>query len=236
MTPGKQPTELAVTEAQRRIDAIAPMLLWDVRRLLDTRSIMDAANRMVIARGLVVGPRAEPYNIIQQRLAMMLAVDLARVFDVSGSRHLDNQDKASIPVLAHHLRRVDIRALLEVRARDGIAWMANVSAEACAASIDRALKDYDQLLSSDEGRTALERLRELRTQRLAHSLFDKDPARPFYSELFLLADFAGTFVSQTTLAIMGNNHDLANRQEDLGRSADAFWAAALDGSWLSPPS
>lgn len=228
----KQPREVTVIEAQRRIDAIAPMLLWDVRRLRDTRSVMDAANRTVIARGLVVGARAEPYNVIQQRLAMMLAVDLARVFDVSAGKHLDSQDKASIPVLAHHLRRADIRASLEERARNWIAWLADENAETCVECIDHALSDYDRLVSSDEGRTALERVRELRTQRLAHNLFDKDPARPFYSELFMLADFARSFVARTTLAIMGHADDLSDREQHLSRSAEAFWAAALDGSWL----
>jgi hypothetical protein len=232
MAPGKEPPELTMTEAQRRIDAIAPMLLWDVRRLLDTRSVMDAANRMVIARGLVVGPRAEPYNVIQQRLAMMLAVDLARVFDVSAGKRLDSQDKASIPILAHHLRRADVRASLEERARSWVAWLADENAETCAASIDDALSDYDRLMSSDEGRKALERLRELRTQRLAHSLIDTDPARPFYSDLFMLADFARSFVTRTTSAIMGNSDDLSDREGYLTRSAEAFWAAALDASLL----
>jgi hypothetical protein len=212
------------------------MLLWDVRRLLDTRSVMDAANRLVIGRGFVFGALAEPYNVIQNRLAMMLAVDLARVFDVSAGKHLDAQDKASIPVLAHHLRREDVRASLLDRAREWVPWLADENADTCAASINEALNDFDRLLASDVGRAALERLRELRTQRLAHSLIDTDPARPFYSDLFMLADFARSFVTKITLAIMGGGHDLSVREDDLGKSSEAFWAAALDAGWPQQPS
>jgi hypothetical protein len=46
-----------------------------------------------------------------------LALELARIYDVGAVRRLDEWDKTSIPILAHHLDRADMRGKLRERAR-----------------------------------------------------------------------------------------------------------------------
>lgn len=225
-------SQISTDEACRRIDAIAPLLLWDVRRLLETRAVMEAGNQLVIQHGLLVGEAAETYNIIQTRLAMMLALDLARVLDVSVGRSKDKQDKASVPILAHHLDRPDVRGRLAKRAEDGIAWFAGVNEQACVDAIDEALELNRNIYADPVGATAIERVRELRTQRLAHSLYDADPARPFYSDLFLLADFARDFVGRVSQAIMAGDRDMSGPELRAMQSAQRFWSGALAGHHL----
>lgn len=219
-------------EACRRVDAIAPLLLWDVRRLLETRAVMEAGNQIVIERGLVTDERAQTYNILQSRLAMMLAVDLARVLDITEGRSMDQQDKASIPILAHHLERSDVREHLAKRAATGIAWFADEDEKGCATAIDEALELHRKLRADQIGAAAIKKVRELRTQRLAHSLYDAEPAGPFYSDLFLLADFARDFVARVSMAIMAGERDMSTGEQGTLRSARSFWAVALDGSYL----
>jgi hypothetical protein len=99
--------------------------------------------------------------LIQNSLAIRLTLDVAKVFDVGLSRPLDDQDKASIPILAHYLARSDVRYHLLERAR---AWTPHYP---------------------EQGAAALERVRGLRHRRLAHSLFDKEPdPLPRYNDLF----------------------------------------------------
>jgi hypothetical protein len=165
---------------------------------------------------------------------MMLAVDLARIFDDSAGRSKDDQDKASIPILAHHLGRADVRAHLEQRAKDCVAWLADVNVSACGAAIDEAVAEYEALRADVNGQAALSRLRELRTQRLAHNLYDKEPSRPMYADLFMLADFARGFVGRVSLAAMAAERDMSCREGDVSEAARAFWAAALRGNLLGP--
>jgi hypothetical protein len=86
------------------------MLLDDIRNAVELTETMEAANQIVppALEGRQVD-WGEPYNIIQNSLALKLAIDVARIYDVSEHRNLDKQAKASIPILAHHLGKPEVQ-------------------------------------------------------------------------------------------------------------------------------
>jgi hypothetical protein len=102
-------------EALRRVRLIAPMLRDEVRTAILSRAILEAAND-AIPKGLggVHTEFAATFNAVQNALALKLALELARIFDLSANRHpSEEQDKASIPVLAALVGRADVQAGLE---------------------------------------------------------------------------------------------------------------------------
>src|SRR4051794_5389688 len=109
---------ISTSEAVRRVEAIVPMLADDVLRAIELHQTMEAANEIV---ALPLRDRrvdwAEPFSIIQNTLSLMLAMNLARIFDVSSTWPLDKQDKASIPILAHHLGQADVQHDLVTKAQ-----------------------------------------------------------------------------------------------------------------------
>src|SRR5580698_5739206 len=95
-------------EALRRVRQITPMLELDVRRAIRSQAVLSAANE-TIAKGLdgILTAFSDTYDAGQYAVTMALALDLARIFDLSESKRYapENQDKASIPVLAALLKR-----------------------------------------------------------------------------------------------------------------------------------
>jgi hypothetical protein len=76
----------------------------------------------------------------------------------------------------------------------------------------------------------LGRVRQLRTQRLAHSLFDKEPDRaPRYADLFLLLRLAKEAAKHASLAVEGRNADFDDLAQDSRANADGFYACVRDG-------
>lgn len=223
--------EMTVDEAVRRVDAIAPLLLSDVRKLLDGRQVMEVANGLV-QEGAGKGDRAVEgvlaFNIVQQSLALSIAFDVARVFDVTANRALDDQDKASLPVLVHHLRKQAVQERLVERARGWVELIADENAEACRAALAQALDAFGAGAESAQGLAAQERIRELRTLRLAHNLFDREPDQlPNYGDLFRLADAAREVVEPAWFAITGGRAELPHREAWVQRAAVPFWTRAL---------
>jgi hypothetical protein len=91
------------TEALRRIRRITPMMRKDVETADLSFLVMEAANN-TIPKGLedASTPFSNIYLAGQNALALKLAMDLARIFDLSKNKQSppEKQDKASIPVLA----------------------------------------------------------------------------------------------------------------------------------------
>ena len=82
-------------KAVERVEAIVSLLLPDIKIAIDVCETMEAANEVVaqhLAGRHIDGMDA--FNVVQHSLALKLALDLARIFDVSQGRHLDTQDKA----------------------------------------------------------------------------------------------------------------------------------------------
>ena len=42
-------------EALRRVDEMTIALLWEVRRLLETRAVMETANQVILEKGIILG-------------------------------------------------------------------------------------------------------------------------------------------------------------------------------------
>src|SRR3954454_9094387 len=119
----KKTPELDTPEALRRTDKIASLLATDTWMALRARVVFATAND-VIHRDEFSGPTGfgDTFNVVQNSLLLMVALAVARLFDLSVSkRHPpEGQDKASVPVLAHLLMRPDVQEALILRART---WM-----------------------------------------------------------------------------------------------------------------
>ena len=90
-------------EAVRRVKLIVNLLLDDVRMAVTVHVTMETFNGTVPAalRNTTADP-AYTFNAIQDAPASKVAMDVARIFDVTenGQYPAEEQDKASIPVLA----------------------------------------------------------------------------------------------------------------------------------------
>ncbi len=228
------PKKIDGDEAMRRVQRIMPMLAADTWYALRIRSAFSSANDEIWE--LDINEKMEfgdTYNVIANALHLTAALAVARVFDVSDPKKypIEQQDKASIPVLAHLLMRSDVQETLFAGASD---WKSGLGAKVdqadCRAAIDRALEVYEHFEQHEGHREAFTRIRKVRDARLAHHLFDKVPMAdelPAYNELFLLADTAAQFVRAAMLAIEGRDQDLRD-QEAIKLSMDRrFWHICL---------
>ena len=90
-------------EAVRRVKLIVDLLLDDVRMAVTVYVTMETFNETVPAalRNTSADP-AYTFNAIQDAPASKVAMDVARIFDLTenGRYPAEEQDKASIPVLA----------------------------------------------------------------------------------------------------------------------------------------
>jgi hypothetical protein len=197
------------TEALRRIRLITPMMRKDVETADLSSLVMEAANN-TIPKGLegTSTPFSNIYLAGQNALALKLAMDLARIFDLSKNKRFppEKQDKASIPVLAALLRRPDVQEGLAQNAGE---WVSRIGGQIIAGSAppgvsEAGLKSFKekrrsqsrkdcckaitellalaQRLEAEDSKekAALARIREFRDFRLAHSLFDRSPMRCQY--------------------------------------------------------
>jgi hypothetical protein len=131
-------------EALRRVRLITPMLRDEVRTAILSHAILEAAND-TIPKGLggVHTEYAPTFNAVQNALALKLALELARIFDLSASRGPpEEQDKASIPVLAALVERPDVQADLKRDAEEnwfpGVSHIDTAGAEQPAATVYRS--------------------------------------------------------------------------------------------------
>ena len=226
-------------KAVERVEAIVSLLLPDIKIAIGVCETMEAANEVVahhLSGRHIDG--IEAFNVVQHSLAIKLTMDLARIFDVSQGRPLDTQDKASIPILIHHLRKERVAAEFIERARQWIpGWKKHQEsdAEACRAAIARVIERWDMMQSGDV-LVCLDRVRELRTRRLAHNLVDKDPdPLPFYSDLFTLMAQATAIGTDAQFAVLGNASDLQERVEHKREVAEVFWRSVRAGLELESP-
>ncbi|WP_154070834.1 hypothetical protein [Bradyrhizobium lablabi] len=210
------------------------MLAADTWYALRARAGLDTANELVWEKDYRDPSRfGDTYNVVQNSLVLTVALGVARLFDVSDPDRypIEQQDKASMPVLANLLMRRDIQDALAEKARD---WHsqhldgAELGETSCRRAISTAIALYETFSKSDEHRDALSRVRDFRTSRLAHNLFDDHPADlPRFDDLDLLANSARDFVRLVVLAVEGIDRDLG-REEGLKRDVDRqFWDVAL---------
>jgi hypothetical protein len=244
-------------EAVRRVRLITPMLRNDVKTAILSHAVMESANGTIPkgVAGLQIAS-ADTYHAVQSALTIKVAMDLARIFDRSENRPLENQDKASVPILAALLGRSDVQTVLVREAANWIGEAAHVHhpSSAPADLLDAALRSLEEQHRSEERvscrkaidefltiaarltidgskeKVAFERIRELRHRRLAHSLFDKQPeALPKYSDLQILLDVAKEAAERASLAVERLNTDFADLAQHDRENADGYYACVLDG-------
>lgn len=219
-------------EALRRTERITSLLAKDTWYALRARSALHTAND-VICDNDFDGPSefGDTYNVVHNSLALTVALAVARLFDISEGYPVEQQDKASIPVLAAPLMRQDVRDDLTKKAREWhpeLRGGAKVGEVDCLNALATALALHEGNTNSTDYQDALSRVRAFRTGRLAHHLFDKLPTDlPRFDDLDLLANCARDFVHAAVLAVDGSSRDLG-REEEIKRNLDGrFWDVAL---------
>ncbi|NKL18476.1 hypothetical protein GFM07_05075 [Rhizobium leguminosarum bv. viciae] len=235
------------------------MLVADVQTAILSHAVLEASNDTIPS-----GMKGhwtefnETYNAVQNALTLKLALDVARIFDISLSARypVEEQDKASVQVLAALLEREDVTAELEKAAAawmpgfdyagddfaalpdgvgDALAEMAEGDAgenkASCRAAIEEFVAEAAKLKNEDdEAHGALTRVREFRNKRLAHSLFDKEPdAFPRYSDLDILLGMAKIAARLAKLAVEGGNTELEEQAKRNRENAEGYAACVLDG-------
>ncbi|MBM7043596.1 hypothetical protein [Rhizobium lusitanum] len=250
---------LSTEEALRRVRSIVPMLVADVQTAVLSHAVLEASNDTIPA-----GMKGrwtefnETYNAVQNALTLKLALDIARIFDVSapGRYAVEEQDKASVQVLAALLQREDVTAELEKTAAgwmpgfdyagddfadmpDGVSRVLEEMAEddaeenkvGCRAAINAFVAEAAKLKNeAEEAHGALTRVREFRNKRLAHSLFDKEPdALPRYSDLDTLLGIAKIAARLSKLAVEGGNTELEEQAKRNRINAEGYVVCVLDG-------
>ena len=102
---------LPFDEALRRTERITSLLAKDTWYALRARSALHTANDVIWDRNDFDRPSefADTYNVVHNSLALTVALAVARLFDISEGYPVEQQDKASIPVLAAPLMRQDVR-------------------------------------------------------------------------------------------------------------------------------
>lgn len=219
---------IEVEEAMRRIDAIHPLLYADIWTATRTLRLMDSANEMLRELDFTTqqSPTSGTFNLVFNSVQIRLAFDLARIYDLTKDQPMDKQGKASIPILAHYLDRPDVRAELLTRARarsnDG-----QLGENTFTNAIERAVR-IRSIMSAEPVKAALHTLRDFRTARLAHHLYDKLPETPpTFDQLYLLTNTATTFAEASAYAVEGVERDLHEMADSKRMLDDAYWRVSL---------
>jgi hypothetical protein len=233
----KQRPPLLIEEALRRTAQITPLLARDVWYALRVRAALHTANDVIWEKGFNNPARfGDTYNIVQNSLALSVALTLARLFDISSTDRysIEEQDKASIPVLANLLKRADVQDSVAEGARSwhpDLIKGAELGERDCRLAISTALSLYDTHAKSTDHQEALVRLRDFRTRRLAHHLFDKPPTDlPRFDDLDLLANCARDFARSAVLAVEGRDRDLGHEEEIKRKMDREFWDIGLSAT------
>lgn len=247
-----------VEEALIRL--ITPMLRQDVWTAVASHSVMEACNH-VIPPGMkgIHTAYNDTYGIVQNALALKLAMDIARIFDVGQNPKFppETQDKASVQVLAALFRAPGVQERLEAEASNWLPGIEDLSSdgagpsspeiaaimeeieadhrardrETCRKTIGAYL-DVAARLSAvgSEEEAAIMRIRDFRNRRLAHSLFDKEPdALPMYADLNLLLDLAMDAARHASLIVEGLNTEFDEQAVRNRTTAEGYAACVLTG-------
>ena len=233
------------------------MLRHDVETAILSHEVMEAQNA-IVPPGLkgYQTDFVQTYGAIQNALVLKLAMDVARVFDVSLGRPPERQDMASIPVLGMLFGVPGVVDGLMAEASSwvsGVEWAngdcaerdADIEAvamgmleseqafdkETCKAAIAEFTILADRLADpkTDEA-AALSRVKAFRNRRLAHSLFTKEPdAYPKYEDLTLLLELAKKAAKLSSLAVEGLEVDFAEQTTRNRENADGYAVIVLEG-------
>ena len=159
----KTPRKIDAVDALGRMRLISPRLREDVGTADISSILLNAANN-TIPKGLkgVYTPFERAFLGGQNALALKLAMDLARIFDLSQGKNAypaEEQTKASIPVLAALLTRPDVQdGLLQ----DAAKWVAGIKMGYVAGSLppDVVEADLESIKNGYRSRACVQLRRE----------------------------------------------------------------------------
>jgi hypothetical protein len=225
--------------AVARVDDMIELIKKDVRIAIEIEAALEGANEVVRDELRDVSYYgAHCYNSVHQSMTLLLALTLAKLFELPGPRarqtksaRYNKSDVASIPLMIRLLTQRRCQVTLSERARDWtpmLVGMEDSNAAACEQAIKDAVDAYARLRRTQAGRNAMAKLKTFRNKVLAHTLLA--PAlrtAPTYNELFLLMDVARDVTDHACLAITGNNLALRGLEEEFMRMSRTFWGAAL---------
>jgi hypothetical protein len=235
----KRAKPLSLEAAIARVDEMIPLIEREIRTAIQIESSLETANKIVNAE--IRGAQfygAECFNTVKLASQLYLSVTLAKLFEVPNPRNNESaaarhnrSDVASIPLLVRLLRQKRCSAAMVSRAKQ---WMRarssydDANAAAAQDSIDQAMKTYDVLLRSTDGKAALSRLSNFRNKVLAHILLGPaTDAVPTFYHLHLLTDTARAILQNARFAATGRHLDLGDWEAERVRIANAFWGPAL---------
>jgi hypothetical protein len=222
-----------------RVDKMIKLIQKDVLAGMAVKAALVTANEIITCELPTVNfYGADCYNSVKQSMALFLALTLAKLFEIptwdrskTPTTRYNRSDVASIPLMIRLLKQKRCRKVLSGRARGWtptLYGMENENAAACEREIDRAVAAYAQLRRTHAGRNAIAKLKAFRDKVLAHTLLGPALEKtPTYNELFRLMDVARTVTEHAKLAILGDNLDLNDVEEEVVRMSKAFWGPAL---------
>lgn len=223
---------LSVEEAVRRVEAVVDLLIKDVRHALALHISLEVANNILppaLEGQFIEG--AQTFMLTRQALMMKLALDVARIYDWSARYTVEQQDKASVPVLARLLALPGVADEFAKRARQWTPGVEDVQERACRAAISVIIgADNATAQPGTALHHALKSLREFRNSRLAHMLFDREPDRlPMISEVFALLDASKPVLKSARLVVFGDATEPDWEIDQWRESATAHYEMLLAG-------
>jgi hypothetical protein len=235
----KKPHRLSQATTIAHVDKMVELIQKDVIIGIAVEAALVTANDTISGELRTVRfYGADCYNSVKQCMALFLALTLAKLFEIPTPRksetpftRYNRSDVASIPLMVRLLKQKRCQKVLSGRARGWtptLNGMENENAAACEREIDSAVAAYTQLRITHAGRNAIAKLKSFRDKVLAHTLLGQALEKtPSYNELFLLMDVARNVTGHAKLAILGDNLDLKDFEEEVVRMSKAFWRPAL---------
>jgi hypothetical protein len=231
---GKQGKKSPATaaDAVAIIDMVVPMIALDVRRGIEDMEMLEASNTPV--KAALAGVEAQSiwgHRPIQNALGLTTVLAMSRAFDIGSARPIEQQNKASLPLLAHYLGRQDVEIALLSRPSPYPA-LGQAEKQAAIAAFRRAWAGHQ---FDPNFQDAMRRLRLFRDYEVAHSLFDVVPGAPTYAELFQIVSRAAELATLAERAAgLAPSHFDYFRSDRKDRSAE-FWNAYIAGVKASLP-
>lgn len=233
-----EPVRLTAFEAARRIEAMLGPVRADLAETVRLVCLLEEGEkRHVAAAAPTPGSLAAARAGVQQALAGSLALSLARLYEFGTSRShaQDARDVASLPFLLRLCAEQEVQAYYTALARgwseEALADENEAEAQALFAEAFGALVELER---DPAAVAALARLDALRDRVLAHTLMQKQDARPelpsFSGAYRLLVDHGVSIFAPLETALTGHDSPLPPLFAHMRAAARAFWRQGPDRS------
>ncbi|MCW6510964.1 AbiU2 domain-containing protein [Lichenifustis flavocetrariae] len=240
MSKRRKPKTVRLTRAKaiERLDAMAHAVCEEADFAARVNAAFEGGNDAIHQFKIEHGRSpafsgAQCMNTLQTAALFTIASTLGRLFDPgSATRHPNERDVASIPLVLHLLRQKRCQDELAERARHWLfemPEMAEINAETVLTAADEAIEAYASLRRSPKGQRALRVLMRFRHDHLAHRLLpdlQRGQLRDTYTtvgEIWRLLDTALILADKLSLAVSGDGRDARDMHHARHREARAVW-------------